>query len=1329
MRYYPKPDTLEQINLQQDNVIEASAGTGKTFLLEHLVVELLLGEHRPVKEPSATKSGRSTVPLTLRELLLVTYTEKATAEMRQRIRSKLEDILAQASEVPPDAPHWVIDERAEALLTKALLDFESVSVYTIHGFCQRVLREYAFDSGQMFQQDHVSDTLTFPQVFGRWLRGQAHSRHARLLGWVLNNSTLKQIESQLQELLRQQAEILPQWVPLAQLCPTIQPQLLAVERAIKQLQQVASSPSSHVEAIFQRLALNGTKFREPAKQSILQGLFRLLEQWDSSQPALQAVLLFGVPEKTTELQFRKPKNKNEFATLEETPEEFSFFLNSVIEIRQIMRAAESTWMLALLEELTGNVFSADQAQHMFSSMRRTNAAYDKMARILLLIKVLPELKSALEQHKQQEGIFDFDDLLRLVHENLLPSPEAKSYRSEALLKALRQKYAVALIDEFQDTDPVQWDIFRQLFAASPHHRLMVIGDPKQAIYGFRGADVHTYLNAKKFIANANQSDPVSLNRNFRSSPQMIQAVNLVFEHESLFAEQITFKPVECGNTQPRCQAQPHRKALHLFVLPECFRVSWSVLQGLRNSLAEVPETEFGGWKPLEALAGKVIGWKEFEEKVVSPLQAVLDDKEYANLKKNCEYWKAPTVKQAIAEAYALEIKQLLDDAQQALQVKQGDQFRPLRPREICVLFRSKAEGLLLADHLKQHRVPFAFYKLQGLFTTLEAQQFYDLLRAIERPNERPLVYKALLTDFFNATLTELQQLRDQRQWPEAAWKLQHWHQQLFRQPPTLWFDSLLDESGLVANELFLSGDERRITNFRQLAEYLGSTMEAKRLDLRELLHHLKELMEGETSSEKDGDMLKLETDRQAVQLMTLHASKGLEFKVVFVFGGYTSGNNRNPLFYTFHQGFQRTLDLAMEDNHKELHQQELNEENQRLFYVGFTRSQARLYTCVPAISSQSGKSVFEFNGDYGVMVPALASLHQALRQGDNTDLKDCISCSDIEVGAHSQSGSVLSSLDQAQQVEVEQWLNQIKEKPLAPLWDLNAIYQQAKPFTISSYSRIHRLLEQRQQGAQTTEITLLEADTPSKTEKEETDTTASALLSEALPGGSKTGSMLHEMLEFCDLQVLQQVEDLQQWQELPEVKAMLLNLLRKYALEECWFETCADMVFNAWKVPLRDHPQVDLSLPLSHCEKVLREMDFYFPIPESFHPRLEQLSEDQDVSFDIERGFLNGSVDLICEHQGKVYFFDWKSNVLDDFHPDAIAKVVEEKYVIQYQIYTLAVLKWLRIHQAQDYEQRFGGFGYIFLRAYDGHLGSFLHRPSFEEVKQFEAELINLTYQ
>ena len=434
----PRPDSLPAAS-DRFVVVEASAGTGKTYFLEHRVVDLILAGAQ------------------LGQILLVTFTDKAVAELRLRIRDLL-DRLARTTTTEADTG-WLIDDDARARLRDAVSAFDHAPIFTIHGFCHRVLVEDAFAARRLFDQRQVADEVAFDGVFIALLRERFAnvSPDRELLGAYLDRgSTVDQLRQLLLQCTR--ADARPR--------STYDPERAA---ALGDELRAAFGTSELRAKLLASLQLSGHDKRNAPGWADAIG--DAVESWTGAPAGALAAC----------------------------------------ETISKIKTATAANMLARLEKSPAHAAIADTLRRAIAMTSLDEAIASVM---------LPPVIERIGADKAERGMFDYDDMLGLVSEALHGS------RGTELATRLRTRTPWVMIDEFQDTDPVQWDIFRTVWLHDDARGLTIVGDPKQAIYGFRGADVATYQSARDELVRVGATQ-VTLDVNRRSTEPMVAAVNQI----------------------------------------------------------------------------------------------------------------------------------------------------------------------------------------------------------------------------------------------------------------------------------------------------------------------------------------------------------------------------------------------------------------------------------------------------------------------------------------------------------------------------------------------------------------------------------------------------------------------------------------------------------------------------------------------------------------------------------------------------------------------------------------------------------------------------------
>lgn len=840
--------------LHGSQLIEASAGTGKTFTISALYLRLILGHG------GEQGFGRELLPP---QILVVTFTDAATKELRERIRARLAEAARFfRGELEGGDPllHQLRDDYAEAhwprcanRLEVAVQWMDEAAVSTIHGWCQRMLREHAFDSGSLFTQsletDH-SDLLG--QVMRDYWRRFCYGMHGEALNWVRSHwvspdALLPRIRPLFGRVLAQPDEAEPQALIEGalqqrgeQLSQLKAPWVLWAD----ELQQICRDAVAAKQADGRKLQ---ARYFEP--------WFEKLRTWASDEQTLELDLGTGFTRLT-------PVGMAEAWKVGDPPDHPAF-----------------------------------HAMQNLQQQLQTLASPDAR----LLEHAAAWVAARFEVEKRRRAEMGFDDMLLRLQQALA----AES--GERLAGLIREQFPVALIDEFQDTDPVQYGIFESIYRISqnnPETGLFMIGDPKQAIYAFRGADIYTYLSARRATAGRLHS----LDTNYRSSQAMVAAVNQVF-----------------------LQAEARAQGKGAFLFREADD----------NPLPFVEVRAKGRRERLlidgEACAALQCWQLESEEPVSSTLY-----------------------RQQLAASCASHIVAVLNGGQRGVTGFSDDQgeLRPCQPSDIAILVRDGHEAQLVRSELAARSVRSVYLSdKDSVFAAQEAHDLLAWLKACAEPDSERLLKAALASLTLELSLAELYQLnQDERVWEGWVMRFRRYREIWQRQGVLPMLRHLLHDFELPRTLIGRTDGERVLTNLLHLAELLqqaAGELDGEQALIRHLAEHLANA--GQAGEEQ---ILRLESDEQLVKVVTIHKSKGLEYPLVYLPFICTSkpvDGSRLPLAWHDSLG-NAQLTLTPDAEQIALADEERLAEDLRLLYVALTRAQHACWLGVADLKRGNQKS-------------------------------------------------------------------------------------------------------------------------------------------------------------------------------------------------------------------------------------------------------------------------------------------------------------------------------------------------------------------------------------
>jgi len=1170
------------IPLSGTHLIEASAGTGKTYTITNLVLRLI-----------AEGDG-----LSINSICVVTFTEAATAELRERIRSRIKKALAflrgdQGEDDPLLSSYAALptDERecVRKRLQQALSCFDEAAIYTIHGFCRRLLCDFAYESGLQFETELITaqEPLVQETVDDFW-RGHAVGDSLLLSNYLMSE---KINPNSLNSLARR---VLGN--PLMRIVPDAAPvKITAIE-------------DQYVNA-----------FKSAA------------QQWTAQRDSLKTLL-----SSSDSLN----RNKYRVSSIAAWCDEFDGFFSM----------PESMGLPSKeLEKITSNAIAkgcrkeCPVPQHPFFAEAQllwdaAQALLERYEQHILYLKteLCRCIRRDISQRKREQNVQFFDDLLLRVRESLDGSS------GEAFARRVRKRFRAALIDEFQDTDQLQYEIFSSIFGHA-ESALYFIGDPKQAIYSFRSADVFTYLEASADVASRH-----TLTTNWRSTPELIRALKVLFEeHASPF-----------------------------------------VLSAIPFIAVQPSEVE----KPALLIDGRS----------AAPLQlCVLGCGKQSG--KKASITKA-AAEQCICADVAAEIARLLDGS-----TCLGD--RQLEAGDIAVLVRTHKQAGMVQTAFREQGIACVVQNSGNLFATCEAFDMALVLAGIAAPEHARFVRSALATELLGFSAAQLYAMDE----TSGKWALEFerfgrlnrvWNSDGFSAMMRL----LLLEYRVLARLVALSGGERRITNVLHLAEVLQERSTQTGALMWDLQRWFARQLSGE-QEKTDEFLLRLETDRRAVNIITMHKSKGLEFEVVFCPFSWNGSEIKGSECEYHEENNIRALDLGSGQlaDHRQQAETEQLAENIRLLYVALTRARQRCYLYWGGLPT----------ADTSALVWLLHNPEAAGGSGLERVKKKFLALSDEDIlSVMEQLGSRVPDCIQVRVVQPAD------ETPVAKVaLEAQELELCCKtfdghmhvPWRITSFSafisgRMH-------------EAEIQTRDSDNHVDDPVPSAPPSGIMS--LPPGAHTGTMLHAVLERCSFPRSRD-------QGLDElVRETLVN----YQLDSTWHDVVVDIVCRTAAQPL---PGIDGSFCLADLDANARvpELGFHLPLHRTAPQSLQNLFDEYIITgvpdsfagalgrltFAPVYGFLKGFIDSVVQHKGRFYLLDWKSNLLgtepEDYHRDRLGAVMaRDYYVLQYHLYALALHAYLERRMPQySYDEHFGGIFYVFLRGLqpDGNpdYGVFYDRPA-----------------
>jgi exodeoxyribonuclease V beta subunit len=1229
--------------------IAASAGTGKTHAITTLYLRYLVETDCRVED-----------------ILVTTFTEAATAELRERLRKRLHDALEllgqcadqeqalrlveakMADGVIVDllfrAGAWNLDTapRVQNCLRQAILNFDHAPVFTIHGFCNRVLQELVFETLSRFDVELVASQQSLldeavADFVAQW--------------WTAEESAIAR------------------WIPLDE-------DLWDLFHEVGSL--AVANPASAI--------VPGDGDLEKLLKSPLMGEFddaagRMADAWvKNRKAALELVLKARANDWLNGNTHGRPGQLEEACDFidalvaDQSPDLFQ------MKGEEDVQPAQRRLTQSSLEKGTKKAYK-DHAPHheVFRlwedvvSLAIEIHQYRATIRPPLLSRLARVAREYVQHRQQQLGVMSFGDLLHQVDTALAGSQRG------LLLARLRERYRVALVDEFQDTDPVQYRIFRRIFqeasggTAGKLRAFVMIGDPKQSIYRFRGADIHSYLRATEATPPDNRH---SMGTNWRSDRSLVLAVQAVMASakDPFLNKKIHLTEMGAAHAD-RLSAGP---ALEIAFVP-------------RHPQAAVDEA------PSQDLA-----LKQVVPRVAADIVAQLND--------------PPQIE--------------ADDGRE----------RAVIPADLAVLCRTGRQLQMIQAELARRGVPAVLQTEESIFDTAEATVASHLLRALLNPGNSTLLANALATPLVGLTAGEMEILRrDERAMSQWGDKFYQWRDLWRARGFIVLWRRLLDDLNALPRLAHRITGERQVTNYLHLGELLHGQAVQAHAGPEHLLRWLEKQILHEKWRDDNQTQLRLETDAAAVQLCTIHKSKGLEYPIVYcptLWHSYGGPQSPVVLARFDHQG--QPLEIpeidvgsAATDARLEADATENQAEGRRLLYVTLTRGkhQCRIYWAAAKRASDSALGQIMFDRLAGT--ESDEQLEAAIRSWVKR-----LGADRVEV----RGAPAVRAL-------ADPGMFQPRTGAPATLSSRPITRPTLSILAQTSFSALTRA------AAETAELGIADRDEQPPTEGPAVETEEVVPAADRqvplaeMPGGAKVGNAVHEVLEQllgggtlhgCDRLTVQAA-----------ATKLLESQLPRVGLEPHWQEPLAAVLANCLTTPIaadgqacqllavpprelacempfllsvagRDHDialaRVGDAFLLSHC-----------PLIREYGKRVQQTQRGR------LRGFLGGFIDLVFRWQGKWYLLDYKTNRLgprrSDYSPARLGRVmVEHDYQLQAHLYVVATDRLLRQRMPDyQYEHDFGGVIYLFLRGFDPAgdtgCGVYFHRPGEAVVAALSAAL------
>lgn len=1182
-------------------VIEASAGAGKTYAISHVVPRMLLDGSLP----------------DLSKLLLVTFTKDAARELAERVRRVLS--LLSAPPTPDEIrkhPHvaalrpLLANAEARARLDRALLDLDLLAVSTIHAFCQRTLQQEGSLCGLPVLPEVTNDDNEFlaPIVREQWIATLSADAAIAALATALN----WQLDSAIKFINAFRRALRPRTEPSEQPYATLRAMMTAV------CESLAS------KAAFQSFA----------------DLLSQVQAWNGGIQNSTEILVRLIP-----LQTGKTETLAYWQSL-------AFAVSVPGKITARSKEAKA---------LKANVTSHDW----FDSLNKLENLVERLEwawHQQLAAEALPKLAAVMAQHR----LITQDGLIGALYQVLHRTSQDGSAQSARLASHLAERYHVALIDESQDTDPRQLAIFRRIFLDAAHkRRLIIVGDPKQAIYGFRGAELSTYLAARD-AADAGYT----LTHTYRAPQPLVETINSLFQRPQTFHN-------------PNMMFRPATSALSFD------------RQLLRMGL---PCSRLETW-------------------VVSDV-----DTEIFSAKGR----RVP----ALSARIATTIVDLLQHGEILTSYLDGRtaENRQVTPSDFAVLVATNAQAEAMAEALQARAVPVVVNSGSDVFASEEARELHTLLHALLDPRRTRRLRSALATRLLGlnaAALASLDKLTASSQSLAVIWleRFMRWNQAWTNRGLAALLAELEHRDIGLTHRLAatpLTG-ERRATNYRQLTDLLLNATRNEAPRPAEIVRWLgQQIARAEERSQAEERQLQLSSDRKAVQIVTMHKAKGLEYPLVFcpyLAESLYESKGLAQISDAPTNGIETKSDLvvnldllegdAKADSIQKLMASQL-EERLRLAYVALTRAQVRLWIC-----SYSGSPKFDLGSPLDWILRTDAEIItyptysddwvRTAKTGRSTRHKEVLQALGAQPHdeANINQASPLITFREPPSTADNCYIHEGNGEYASP--DLSALPQPVVPpsWRITSFSTLTK--EKHAHGAPSA---LVEENSTPVVVPANLNPGIAAPAFLAAPAGAAVGTAVHDWIET--------------WNMSPPDAAALTQHIKMARLPEpgdnqpTWDHALNELFSHLRLIRLPGCGETPLHelCPEPHGS----EWHFHLPLAGSLsvrdlarcfaehadiahRPYADSLAALSDEQF---RGLLQGFIDRLARQGPAWGVIDWKTNrlglELSDYDGTGLLQcAMKEHYILQMHLYLVALRRYLRAVGLADH--LIAGAWLVFLRA------------------------------
>ncbi len=1403
--FKPEQLNLAGFDLDKSSMIEASAGTGKTFTISNLVVRLLI---------EGLKNGNHTEPLDIENILIVTFTNAAASDLRARVLQKIhesrisfdqikngiktiEDFESPFKDIAIKCFEKYLENTIDAidvdklkdtasvfsrLLTRAERNIDRASISTIHSFCNKALNQiYSFEAGRAFNVNLTQDI-------------SLEQKEAKLAVWRAlfynDNGFDRDLLLNLLGFTDPEGDTLKNAVKAIEKVRLIDPNECYYgfsvksyyEEGVKKLQK---TPDERLKYLL-----------DTAKDLYSDFENDFFSKLESLKEYKDQIISFAdgntVPGSLYELSpggsfYSNPFNKGLpcknflnllVSTLNNDSADTINYITSFNSIDKIVALSEIGSDEHFFKVKKGGEFKDSQKVRDFEEIVKDliSASFEVITEIELIkleLTTLVAINVILKTDElcERDNVISNDEVLRQLAVALNNNKDKS--RGDVLSSLLRKRYPVAMIDEFQDTDPVQFAIFSKLYlnqeAIDESSHCYLIGDPKQSIYAFRGTDINSYNKAKELILG-NKGNVYTLNTNYRSCQNIIKGVNEIFyeyeEPKTQESSEGSFSNIESQNSEESL-SEKKVQIDYPYVKNPFDYYNNSGKEGYLDSKIHFEPVNFSD------KANSVRFYFKDDSSKKIPICNYIREVSFADSQ---EKPKANDYYGEIAKFVALDVKRCLLEGK----IFENGEERDVKPSDITILVNDAKENSFIQDALKKQSIQSVYFsdkesvinsedKNYNITVTEEAANVIYLMEAMcdstNSPKVNRLLGSSLLrlssekfldsikSDKLDSEITLLRVCRDS------------WEKYGFITA----FSQYIYQHDLLCTILETDGGERSLSNYFQIAEIVQSVNSKVTGSNAQLLWFKELVLNNKGELSEDVTKKHLESEQSLVKVMTIHKSKGLEFPIVFTpyESGFMALKSKDSAVYYDPDSKQVCYALDRENKIngktvKDLVEVAALQEQERLLYVALTRAKLANFITLPSCVSLEMKP-------YQSPLKKLISL---VSKDDSADSKGKPSkrttkkSKDKEVEIDTTKDVVVADpqptlkavenpelFKKLETVELDESIkvqNSISQDCSVSSLDKGAV---DNSFTVTSYSAItsgaHN--DMFASSADEKETSVEDGDSDDSKDKD--------LINFNFAKGSTAGSFLHKLMEIVlakDDVVKADKDSLYNFVN-SQLKYDFYHLVSKpgddedtknekiVALSQWLYD-----ILNANLLPkAKDGNQVKLSnLKALDCA---RELDYFLPckdfkvrvlngICHDFYEsevkafELTSIPELPDLKKSNFKGFMNGSLDLVAkfvtETGPKFYMIDYKSNYLGNSYSrytqqKILKSIFESRYDVQILFYSLALYRFLKTSLPNfSYENDFGGVMYLYLRgmnSFDARSsGQFYVKPSEALIERLD---------